>query len=102
MDKAGTFFGVGISLGLASGPFFGGFIYGYLGYVGPFFLFGIVTLLYIVLKACFPVQATIDQAIEEKMSSTMLPVADFIGNRKMKAGDILRNPVSGFNSLSGP
>ena len=65
MDKAGTFFGVGISLGLAGGPFFGGFIYSYLGYVGPFFLFGVVTLLFMVIKGCFPVQATIDHALDE-------------------------------------
>ena len=53
VGRASSIFNIGMTVGLACGPFLGGLLYSWIGYTGPFFLFGGLTLCYWVVNLFF-------------------------------------------------
>ncbi len=59
ITHASTVFNMGMTIGLAGGPFLGGSIYKEVGYAGTFFVFGVAVFLYLTVKSCFDVEQLI-------------------------------------------
>lgn len=53
--RAASTFNIGMTVGLAGGPFLGGALFTWFGYTGPFFLFGGFTFFYALLNVLFKV-----------------------------------------------
>lgn len=63
--RAASTFNIGMTIGLAGGPFLGGALYSWFGYIGPFFLFGAFTLVYAALNLIF----NVDKALPPSVST---------------------------------
>ncbi len=70
VGKASTIFNMGMTAGLAGGPFIGGVLYKLLGYVGPFYVSGGLCLLYVFIKSFYDMESVI------AMSPTKTPRRD--------------------------
>ena len=62
MARATSIFTVGMTLGLAGGPFLGGVLFSLFGYPGPFFTFAALAAVFQILKSFCNLEANLKTA----------------------------------------